>query len=489
MRHAPLAAVLFAVVLFAVSPLAPAARAEDTAPVSTAVQGDIERWVKTLGSKNGWISLDAVDYLPYFGRAAVPALLDGLASSDSNTRCLSCVVLARIPDSRSIPRLLDALDDKGGLALNTLSQDGESLQAVYPKPEHTVGQQARFALQAITGKRFEKKEEWVAWWAKNGATFQAPPLEEPEWPKLPRQAQWLKGIKICLDPGHGGDRDRQGYKRGLTYLSEADLNLRVARYVRDLLVKAGATVVMTRDGDQHLGATDAEDLRERAAIPGREKCDLFLSVHHNWTWRMDETATTTWYHMTPDEKPASIDLARAIQEEAAKAIESKDPPHAGGLMSDGLIYPRSGFGVLRLLPKDIPGCLCELTYYSSFDMERKLRDLEFNRKEAWGVFLGFVRYLSAGIPKAELVSSEDDLVLQVKDGTEEHGEWAKPYRIFSEHTLVKLDGKVVSNDYDPKTGRISVSGSQVPKGDHQVEVVLININKNHSWPRRIAFSK
>ncbi|HZV03322.1 MAG TPA: N-acetylmuramoyl-L-alanine amidase [Planctomycetota bacterium] len=483
MRHARLAASLCAVFL-----LAATARAEDTAPVSTAVSGDIERWVKTLGSKNGWISLDAVDYLPYFGRAAVPALLDGLASADSNTRCLSCVALARIPDTRSIPRLLDALDDKGGLVLNTLSQDGESLHAVYPKPEHTVGQQARFALQAITGKRFEKKDDWVAWWAANEATFQAPPLEEPEWPKLPKQAQWLKGIKICLDPGHGGDRDKQGYKRGLTYLSEADLNLRVARYVRDLLVKAGAEVVMTRDGDYIPGGDARHELSVRCWICGHEKCDLFLSVHHNWTWRLDETATTTWYHLTPDDKPASIDLARAVQEEAAKAIESKDPPHAGGLMSDGLMY-KSGFGVLRELPKETPGCLCELTYYSSFGMERKLRDLEFNRKEAWGVFLGFVRYMSGGIPKAELVSSQDDLVLQVKDGTEEHGEWAKPFRIFSEHTLVKLDGRVVSNDYDPKTGRITVSGSQVSKGDHQVEVVLININKNHSWPRRIAFSK
>lgn len=458
------------------------AAAQDVAPLSTAVEGDIERNVRALGSKNGWVSLDAVDYLPYFGRAAVPALLDGLASSSSNVRCLSAIALARIPDARSVPRLIALLDDTGGLALNTLSEDGESLHAVYPKPEHTVGQQARMALQTITSRRFSKKADWQAWWEKEGERFVAPALRETEWPKMPPGARWLKGVKICIDPGHGGDRHKQGFKRGLTYLSEADLNLRVARYARDLLVKAGAVVTLTREGDQDIG------LRERDRIAGRSGCDFFLSIHHNWSPSLEAVNTTTWYHLTPNEKPASIDLARAVQEEVFLALGLPDPPKAGGLMSDGLMY-ENGFGVLGGLPPEIPGCLCEMTYYSNFSMERKLRDLEWNRKEAWGIFAGIARYLAGGIPRAELVSSDDDLVLQVKDGLEERGEWAKPFKVFAEHTLVKLDGKVVPHEYDPGTGKIRVPGSSVEAGEHSVEVVLININKNHSWPKKLTFTR
>ncbi len=464
---------------------APLARADDTAAISTAVQGDIARHVHDLGSRNGWVSLDALDYLSYFGRAAVPALVDGLASPSSNARVLACVALARIPDARSIPALVSALDDKAGLELNVLSDDGETLHPVYDPPEHSVKQQAQIALQTITGKRYPKKEDWEAWWAKEGTGFLVPAPRVREWPKLPSQARWLKGVKICLDPGHGGDRGKQGFKRGLTYLSEADLNLRVARYLRDLLVKAGATIVMTREGDQDV------DLKERCRIAGRNEVDFFLSVHHNWSPVFDRVETTTWYHLTPDHQPASLDLARAVQEEVAKVTveDSEESARAAGLRSDGLMYEKAGFGVLRDLPPEIPGALCEVTYYSSFSMERKLRDLEFNRTEAWALFLGLVRYMAAGIPRAELVSSKDDLVLQVKDGLEEHGEWSKPWKVFSEHTLVKLDGKVVSHDYDPTTGKIRVAGSQVASGEHQLEVVLVNLNGNHSWPKRIRFSR
>lgn len=474
MRHAPILAALLV--------LAPLARAEDVAPIATAVQADIERHVHDLGSKNGWVSLDALDYLPYFGRAAVPALLDALASSNSNTRCLACVALARIPDARSVPKLIALLDDGGGLSLNVLSEDGAEIHPVYAPPEHTVKQQAQIALQAITGRRFAKKAEWEEFWAKEGAAFTPKPLEKPEWPRVPAQARWLKGVKICLDPGHGGDRDKLGYKRGLTYLSEADLNLRVARYLRDLLVAHGAVVVMTREGDQDV------DLKERCRIAHRERVDFFLSIHHNWSPRFDTTATTTWYHLTPDEKPASMDLARAVQEEVSKAIDPSEPVRSGGLMSDGLMY-KSGFGVLRDLPPDVPGALCETTYYSCFSMERKLRDLEFNRTEAWGFFLGLVRYLAAGIPRAEVVATQGGVVLQVFDGLEERGEWAKPWKIFSEHTLVRLDGKVVSHDYDPATGKIRIAGSLVAKGEHSLEVVLVNLNGNHSWPKKLGFTK
>jgi N-acetylmuramoyl-L-alanine amidase len=469
-------------VLAAAALLAPAARAQETAPIASAALADIDRHVHDLASKNGWVSLDALDYLGYFGKAALPALLDGLASVDSNTRVLAAIALGRVPDARSVPRLIEALDDKGGLALNTLTQDGESMQPVYSPPEHTVGQQARLALALITGQRFAKKAEWLAWWANAEATFTPPPLREVEWPRFPEQARWLKGVKVCLDPGHGGDRSKIGFKRGLTYLSEADLNLRVGRYLRDLLVRAGATVSMTREGDQDVS------LAERCRIAGKTQSDFFLSIHHNWDPSVEVTKTSTWYHTTPDAKPASIDLARAVQEEVAKVFDPPDTLEVGGLKSDNLIY-KTGFGVLRGLPESVPGALCELTYYSNFAMERKLRDLEFNRKEAWGLFLGLVRYLAAGIPRAELVSSDGDLVLQVQDGLEGRGEWQRPFKVFFAEAVVKLDGKVVAHEDDPATGKIKVAAASLDPGEHAVEVLLQNLNGNHSWPRRIAFTR
>ena len=67
------------------------------------------------------------------------------------------------------------------------------------------------------------------------------------WHKLPKAdygippyARYLQGIRICLDPGHGGQGHLPEYKRGPTGLREAEVNLRVAFYLRDFLSQAGA---------------------------------------------------------------------------------------------------------------------------------------------------------------------------------------------------------------------------------------------------------
>ena len=70
--------------------------------------------------------------------------------------------------------------------------------------------------------------------------------------EIPPYARHLKGIKICLDAGHGGQGHIPDYKRGPTGLREAEINLKVALYLRDLLELAEATVVMTRVDDSML---------------------------------------------------------------------------------------------------------------------------------------------------------------------------------------------------------------------------------------------
>jgi len=444
------------------------------------VAADIKRYVTSLASTNAAVSLDAVDYLPYFGRAAVADLVAALASENANERGFAASALARLSDARAVAPLIALVEDKSPMKLFVLSDDGEERHAAYDNDAYTVAQQAQIALVAITGKRHPKKADWETWWAENQAAFVAPeppPFLEPI--ALPAHAKWLKGLRICIDPGHGGDMRKKGYKRGPTYMSEAEINLRVARFLRDFLERAGATVVMTRASDKDI------DLKPRAETAAG--CDFFLSVHHNWSPRLDATATTTWYHKSQDLKPASVDLARYVQEETIRQVAPSETPRAGGLMSDALMY-ETGFAVLRHLPEDVPGCLVETTYYSNLAMERKLRDIEFNRREAWGMFSGIAKYVYYGIPRAEVAKSGGDaLTLQVFDGLEERREWAKPFRILSEFIRVKVDGAVAPHEYRADKGQIDVKGPFAP-GDHTVVVDLINIHKNHSWPKKLTFT-
>jgi N-acetylmuramoyl-L-alanine amidase len=108
-------------------------------------------------------------------------------------------------------------------------------------------------------------------------------LEElSEWHKLPQAnfaippyARYLEGIKICLDPGHGGQAHLLNYKRGPTGFREAEANLRVALHLREFLKEAGAIVFMTRTDDSFVSIPDRSEIANKNAV------DFFISLHHN----------------------------------------------------------------------------------------------------------------------------------------------------------------------------------------------------------------
>ncbi|OUL24791.1 N-acetylmuramoyl-L-alanine amidase [Nostoc sp. T09] len=82
----------------------------------------------------------------------------------------------------------------------------------------------------------------------------------------------LSGIKILLDPGHGG---KESGASGPTGYLEKDVNLVVSKLLRDELVKRGATVVLTREDDKEVS------LGERQVIITKEEPAIALSIHHN----------------------------------------------------------------------------------------------------------------------------------------------------------------------------------------------------------------
>ncbi|ALF52864.1 N-acetylmuramoyl-L-alanine amidase [Nostoc piscinale CENA21] len=107
-----------------------------------------------------------------------------------------------------------------------------------------------------------------------------------------RRRKPLSGIKILLDPGHGG---KESGASGPTGYLEKDVNLAVGKLLRENLLELGATVVMTRDVDKDVS------LPERQAIITQEKPAIALSIHYN-SLPDDGDAENTkgvgmfWYH-------------------------------------------------------------------------------------------------------------------------------------------------------------------------------------------------
>ena len=82
----------------------------------------------------------------------------------------------------------------------------------------------------------------------------------------------LSGVKILLDPGHGG---KEKGARGPTGYPEKKINLIISKLLERELKDMGATVYLTRESDKDVS------LQERVAAIDKIKPDLALSIHYN----------------------------------------------------------------------------------------------------------------------------------------------------------------------------------------------------------------
>ncbi|MGP1385762.1 MAG: N-acetylmuramoyl-L-alanine amidase [Thainema sp.] len=103
----------------------------------------------------------------------------------------------------------------------------------------------------------------------------------------------LTGLSILLDPGHGSANDLGA--RGPTGYPEKDVTLIVSKLLRDELEARGATVYLTREGDEDLYPQDRVDMIEQI------EPDLALSVHYNALPDNGDALNTAgistfWYH-------------------------------------------------------------------------------------------------------------------------------------------------------------------------------------------------
>lgn len=106
---------------------------------------------------------------------------------------------------------------------------------------------------------------------------------------------------IVIDPGHGG---RDHGKAGASGLLEKDVNLVLAKAVRDRIVEElGLEVVLTREDDRLLS------LNRRTEIANERGADLLISVHCN-SWFSERTGGFEAYFLSPARSESERALAR-----------------------------------------------------------------------------------------------------------------------------------------------------------------------------------
>lgn len=163
--------------------------------------------------------------------------------------------------------------------------------------------------------------------------------------------QTLQGTVILLDPGHGGD-DPGALGIG-EQVKESDVNIAVAYAARDALRAKGATVYMTRQGNETLS------LDQRKNIAYSLKPDLYVSIHSNGSERSSDIGTSVYYY-----KSFSQSLASNIYNEMIKVFKNNlyyGQQELYDDLSDGArYYP---FSVTRL--EDCPSVLIETGFMTN----------------------------------------------------------------------------------------------------------------------------
>jgi len=290
---------------------------------------------------------------------------------------------------------------------------------------------------------------------------------------------YLEGKKIFLDPGHGGeDRVNRGPEGDVI---EADVNLRVGLELGEYLTKAGAVVFFSRTTDTTI------PLRDRPLLAVHTGADIFLSLHHNATRDPITNFSSVYYHASqghPDYHPANHDLARYVQRDMSYAMRNPGPPSSetfNGTLSDFMIYPNSGFAVLR--HNWLPAILVEGAFFTHPHEEQRLALDEFNRIEAWGIFIGVGRYFRDGIPQLRLLS---DSVTADTQGSILVGITAS--RDIDPASIdATLDGRPADFRYDDSARVISIVHDELIGGVHEFNAQVREKRGNASWPfmRRI----
>lgn len=227
---------------------------------------------------------------------------------------------------------------------------------------------------------------------------------------------------VAIDPGHGGidpGAERDG-------VNEKTLMLSMARALRDLLIRDGVEVVMTRDADVFVA------LETRVAIAHQAQADLFLSMHADNLSQggargatvyllSEEASDVASAHLAArhnrsdiiagvdlsgsDDQVAGIllDLARQETEPRSEALAEAliaGMTEVGGPMNRRPLR-RAGFSVLK--SADIPSVLVEVGFLSSDRDLKNLRDPVWRSVMIGGIADAILKWRDLDAARAPLV--------------------------------------------------------------------------------------
>jgi len=211
--------------------------------------------------------------------------------------------------------------------------------------------------------------------------------------------QNLTGVKIYINPGHGGyDSDDRnvvippfaaGDPNGFW---ESVSNLDKGLHLRDLLQAAGAEVIMSRVLNRTVDDRPLSAIAEEANV---NNSDFMISIHSN-----AHTGAVNYplmlFHGWDNNPilPASLDLANLFWENLISNQIAHWTYTSRSVRGDKSFAPESwnGYGVLR--PLTVPGLISEGSFHDYIPETYRLMNIDYKKLEAWHFYKAFVQYFN-----------------------------------------------------------------------------------------------
>ena len=179
--------------------------------------------------------------------------------------------------------------------------------------------------------------------------------------------------KILIDAGHGGMDGGTSSQNGTV---EKDINLSIAKKLKESLKKSGYEVVMTREEDTGAYSKSGtirsnynEDLKSRCDLKKSSNCDMLISVHLNYFSQSKYYGAQVWYSDYKD----SVTLASTIQ----KNFRTDLDPNNKRIQKPA----KNAYKLLRV-NDNMPSVIVECGFLSNNEEEQKLKSDEYQGKIA-----------------------------------------------------------------------------------------------------------
>ena len=198
---------------------------------------------------------------------------------------------------------------------------------------------------------------------------------------IPTTGKVYSNKTVIIDAGHGIPDNGASSPSGI---SENEINLKISKKLKKLLIKANIKVIMTRKDLNSLSNSKTNnkstDLKMRTEIRDNNGGDLFLSIHLNHFTDPQYSGAQVFYN---NSNPQNKVLAESVQKNLINLLDTNNQRKA--IVSNNIFVLKNA---------KIPSILVECGFLSNPDEAVQLSTEKYQEQIAVALYSGICEYFS-----------------------------------------------------------------------------------------------